>query len=217
MTTKESALKLKQGDLCNSWTILGRAFSLGYKDDWYFVCECSCGTVQVVSAKKLRYNESKQCLECARVKNGAYATEDPLLYRVWSGMNTRCYNKKNKDYPRYGERGITICQEWLDDPNKFFSWAKENGWEPGLLIDRENNDLGYSPYNCRFVTAKVSSNNRSSNKRGIAFGEEKTLAEWSDDPRCVVPRYLIYMRIERGWDLETAISRLPGGRTYAGA
>ena len=75
----------------------------------------------------------------------------PKLYMVWSNMRARCLNPKNPSYKWYGKRGINICQEW-DIFGRFRQWALANGYAPGLVIDRTNNDLGYSPENCRWIT-----------------------------------------------------------------
>ena len=76
------------------------------------------------------------------------------LYIVWYNMKARCYNPNNKDYKYYGGRGIAVCDEW-ENPNVFVKWALENGWEQGLVTDRTNNDEGYGPHNCRFVTRRI--------------------------------------------------------------
>ena len=57
------------------------------------------------------------------------------LYRLWESIKARCYNPKRKDYNNYGGRGITICKEWFCF-DAFKNWALENGYNPGLEIDR---------------------------------------------------------------------------------
>lgn len=89
---------------------------------------------------------------------------DKSLHNKYHNMRKRCLDKNNKDYVHYGGRGITICDEWLDDKYAFFQWSMENGYELGLEIDRTNNDLGYSPDNCRYVTKKQNRNNRRDSK-----------------------------------------------------
>lgn len=70
-------------------------------------------------------------------------------------MKQRCYNPKNKDYNWYGGKGITICDEWLKDINKFLSWLWKNDYKKSAdkeSIDRIDSSKGYSPDNCRLVS-----------------------------------------------------------------
>ena len=112
--------------------------------------------------------KDKSC-GCVRSKNVithglARGGKKHPLYQVWRGMMDRCQNKKRNNYHRYGGRGISICKEWLDDPQKFFTWAFANGWERELEIDREDNDGNYSTKICRIVTHQQNSQNRSTTK-----------------------------------------------------
>lgn len=103
------------------------------------------------------------------------------IYYIWCGIKQRCYDKNNNKYHRYGGRGIRICDEWLNDFEVFYNWAKDK-WQPGLTIDRENNNDNYCPENCRFVNRVIQANNRHTNRIIEAFNQKKTLAEWSKDP-----------------------------------
>jgi hypothetical protein len=75
-------------------------------------------------------------------------------------MKERCYNKTSPRYEDWGGRGITICDEWLEDFINFYNWSIENGYEEGLSIDRIDNDKNYTPNNCRWVTQYVQNLNR---------------------------------------------------------
>lgn len=81
------------------------------------------------------------------------------LYAVWTAMKQRCYNKNNKRYKDYGGRGIVVCDEWGLFSN-FKKWAESNGYKEGLQIDRKNNDKGYYPRNCHFVTNAENNRNK---------------------------------------------------------
>ena len=84
-----------------------------------------------------------------------------ILINRREGMMERCTNPNCVGYKRYGARGITVCQEWIDSPQAFVDWALANGFSPELQIDRIDNDKGYSPDNCRWVTARENIRNRS--------------------------------------------------------
>lgn len=79
-------------------------------------------------------------------------------------MKRRCYNKNCKCYNRYGNRGITICDEWLCDIKLFVKWSLENGYRKDLTIERLDNDKGYSPANCAWVSLKENARNKSNIK-----------------------------------------------------
>jgi len=81
------------------------------------------------------------------------------LYSVWNMMNQRCFNYKNKRYKDYGDRGITVCDEWLDF-TPFRDWSLNNGYAEGLQINRINNDGNYEPNNCNWVTNVENRRNR---------------------------------------------------------
>lgn len=106
-----------------------------------------------------------KCRECNSKKNGDWYRQrqqkSQRLYSTYVGMKCRCHSPSHDRYAVYGARGITVCQEWRESFSTFEQWALQNGYGPGLQLDRIDNDLGYSPENCRFVTA--SENNR--NKR----------------------------------------------------
>lgn len=69
-------------------------------------------------------------------------------------------------WARYGGRGIKVCEEW-STVLPFMSWALKNGYEEGLQIDRINNNTGYSPDNCRFVTRTENARNNSHTKLNV--------------------------------------------------
>lgn len=84
-----------------------------------------------------------------------------ILINRREGMMERCTNPNCVGYKQYGARGIAVCQEWVDSPQAFVDWALANGFSPELQIDRIDNDKGYSPDNCRWVTARENIRNRS--------------------------------------------------------
>ncbi len=75
-------------------------------------------------------------------------------------MRQRCRNPKTDSYPNYGGRGITVCDEWMNNFEPFYSWAMQSGYSQGLTIDRINVDGNYCPENCRWATYKEQAMNK---------------------------------------------------------
>ncbi|WP_109369034.1 hypothetical protein [Ochrobactrum soli] len=127
-------------------------------------CRCECGNTKVAATNDLRQGKTKSC-GCLRVevtggKNRTHGLRQHPLYDVWQSIKDRCLNPNNPQFKDYGGRGIKICDEWAHDGAAFIAWAEANGYRAGLIIDRENNNWGYSPENCRFVTRKTSNRNK---------------------------------------------------------
>lgn len=127
-------------------------------------------------------------------------------------MKGRCYNPNNPEYHLYGGRGITICDEWLNDCSKFYKWAYENGYDENakkfsLSIDRIDVNKGYSPDNCRWADAYTQANNTRKNVYYELNGEKHTLAEFA---RMFNIKYsTLYSRVvQRNKDLAESISSL---------
>lgn len=120
-------------------------------------------------------------------------------------MKDRCFNKNCNSYPDYGGRGITVCDEWVNNADSFVEWAMSHGYADDLAIDRIDNDGNYCPENCRWVTARENNQNRRSSKLYTIDGVTKNLQQWCDFygiRRCVVDS-----RLKRGWDILDALTR----------
>ncbi len=88
---------------------------------------------------------------------------------IWRTLKRRCNNPKDKDYKRYGGRGVTICDQWANDFEIFYNWCIDNKLTKGLQIDRIDNNKGYCKDNCRVVTPKENSRNKSNNATTISL------------------------------------------------
>lgn len=131
-----------------------------------------------------------------------------LLYWIWADMHQRCRNPNHKAYPNYGGRGITVCDEWRSSAQ----FLEDMGDRPeGGMLDRRDNNLGYSKANCRWATRRE----QNSNRRNCIFvdcdGERVVIAEFCR--RKNLPYRAIMKRIRyRGWPIQIALSTPIGGR-----
>ena len=166
----------------------------------YYVCQCDCGNIKVVRADALISGATKSC-GCIKKEqdkinlsaNHKHKMSGTRIYETWQDMKRRCYNKQNARYDRYGGRGITVCDEWLNNFQSFYDWAISNGYSDDLTIDRIDNDGNYEPSNCRWSTAKEQCNNRGSNINITIGNATKSLMCWCEifniDYKKVYARY----------------------------
>ena len=133
-----------------------------------FVLQCDCGNeIEAFLSNLRKPNHTTSCgcfhrevtSDVGRSNTTHGMSNDPL-YAVYNQIVYRCTNPEHDAYDNYGKRGISISNEWLHDRNSFINWAKENGYEPGLTIDRIDNNGNYEPDNCRFVDRTIQSRNR---------------------------------------------------------
>lgn len=151
-------------------------------------CICDCGNELDVYGPSLKSGNTKSCgcyhRDRARerhLKHGYGASKNrPRIYSVWCAMKSRCYQQKHPEFSRYGGRGIEVCDDWRNSFEDFKEWADKTGYSDDLEIDRIDNDKGYYPENCRWVTRKENSNNRSANKRVFFRGNLRTISEIAD-------------------------------------
>lgn len=180
-----------------------------------WLCLCDCGKETIVVSSSLNSGRTRSC-GCLSIQKASerivslsttHGRSKTRLYSIWCGMKNRCKNTTHQAYSNYGGRGITVCEDWLNDFNAFYDWAMENGYQDDLSIDRTDNDKGYSPENCRWRTAKEQNQNKSTNMVLEIDGVSKPLPTWCDEYN--IKRRTVQDRLDRGWTPEEALGLIP--------
>lgn len=176
-----------------------------------WICKCIEGNIVDVLGRHLKKGNIKSCgclqRERAREANTKHGQEHTKLYEIWCNMKRRCTDPTNDHYIHYGGRGIAFCPEW-NAFIPFSNWANTNGYKIGLELERKDNNLGYNPHNCTWVTRSQNQRNKRTNRKLEAFGEVKTMIEWSEDARCVVNYTALQGRLKLRWPVELALTKL---------
>lgn len=169
-------------------------------------CLCDCGNYTTVRASNLKNGAVKSCgclKHISRTKT--HGETHTRLYSLWNAMKNRCNNPNANCYMRYGGRGIKVCDEWQESFVSFRDWSLENGYDETLSIDRIDNNKGYYPKNCRWVTFEQQCNNRRSNVLIEYKGETRNLMQWCKILN--VDYKLVHNRMNKsGWNFEKSVS-----------
>lgn len=167
-----------------------------------YECQClDCGALVTKRSNALTHNTG--CKYCARKKvsiaNKKHGQRNTRLYSIWSAMKARCKDtpgqKKKHDYDCYYKRGISVCGDWLDFEN-FYNWAIRNGYKNNLTIDRIDNNKGYCPENCRWVTRLENMRNKRNTIRVYFNNKLLTTAELSEATG--IKQQNLYRKLHRG-------------------
>lgn len=178
-------------------------------------CVCDCGTTKVISGSALT-NGTKSCgcyrREWAAQKEYKHGEAKSRLHAVWNMMKQRCNDPNNKYFKNYGGRGISVCDEWLNNYVAFRDWAVATGYDEmakrgECTIDRIDNNGNYCPENCRWITQKEQARNTRTNHFIEFNGKRQTLAEWAEETGFYA--LTICDRLRRGWNVEDALTIKP--------
>jgi len=163
----------------------GRLVAQNYLGNRRWNCLCDCGKETSPLALNLTKGNTKSC-GCIRIekrheiprKHGFYGTK---AYKSWCSIKKRCTNPKDPAYKNYGEKGILLCNEWLNDPKAFCEYV---GVAPSEKhsIDRIDNSKGYEPGNVRWADDYGQANNRTNNVKiefqGQSFQSISDFIRW---------------------------------------
>lgn len=146
-----------------------------------YFCKCDCGKIKSISGYHVEKGKIKSC-GCMRDKyiHSTHKQSKTRLYGIWTNIKSRCFNPKYHCYTIYGDRGISMCNEWKESFEPFYEWSMANGYKDNLSIDRIDNNADYCPENCRWADRKTQNNNKRNNHKITINGETKNLTQWAD-------------------------------------
>lgn len=165
---------------------------------WVFRCDCGNYVERFISNVKMSVQKGcvPACPACARsrqkrrqFKHGQTGSQ---LYRVWRNMRNRCQNPDAQAYPRYGGRGIKVCERWQEFNN--FVADMGSTFHDDLVLDRIDNNGDYCPENCRWTTYRVNCRNRSGTYSDLDLEELSHITG--------ISKTTLHYRVTRGWPLE---------------
>lgn len=151
--------------------------------------------------------------------NGDGRVDSPE-YRAYTAMKNRCLNPRQDRYKDYAGRGITICDRWLygeGGRSGFECFLADMGQKPSTKhsLDREENELGYTPNNCRWATSAEQARNTRVTIYVEACGMRMPLADAVEYFGQGLSINTARRRISRGWEPEaaviTATGKIPAG------
>jgi hypothetical protein len=150
-----------------------------------WLCKCDCGNVIQTLAESLKDGNTKSCgciqKDGTLKKNYSHGESRRITheYKSWQKMKSRCYCKTDAKYPRYGARGIVVCDRWL---GSYESFLKDMGRRPESKwsIGRINNDGNYEPGNCRWETRSEQAQNKSTTIYIEMDGIRLNLKQWCE-------------------------------------
>jgi hypothetical protein len=148
----------------------------GTSGDSLWRCRCECGKESIPYGYNLRHGKSKSCgctiapaLLRSNITHGKYHTPER---RVWTGVKTRCFNPREKTWPYYGGRGITVCDRWLGEDG-FSNFLDDMGARPSPQhsIERKDVNGNYEPDNCVWATRKEQMRNKRNTLKIVHRGQ----------------------------------------------
>lgn len=171
---------------------------------------CDCGKTTKAGLHDVRNGHTRSCgcyhneirsIVCLTHGHTANRRSTPE-YRAWKAMKARCFDPNNISYKNYGARGVTVCEEWLND---YPSFLKEIGRRPSKnhSVDRINNNGNYEPGNVRWATRKEQRRNSDRIHPVTINGVTKIICDWAAVSG--VPEESISSRIRHGWGHERAV------------
>lgn len=200
-------MKTKYG----KWKVVGEPFNKPYEKK-KVKCRCECGLKKTVYVSHLTSGASKCCRSCSNLDHG-FARKEKVFksirrstYSSYINMRSRCLNvSKHKAAKCYRDRPVKLCKRWLKGGFKIF--LKDMGVKPSLnhSLDRvDNNNLVYSPDNCRWATPKQQMLNSRVSTYITYEGKTLNITQWAE--YLGIKFGALTSRLNRDWSVKRALS-----------
>lgn len=202
-------IKYINGESIGECDLIGETKQIGAERFADFICKC--GNIFNARIQHVRHRKIVSCGCYGRLMTSISKTTHGFTvgrkirseHSTWTSIKSRCRNKKDKNYIRYGARGIDMCERWF---NSFENFITDMGEKPtnNHSIDRIDNDGNYDPNNCKWSTKKEQCRNTRRNLILEYKGEKKCLAEWVEILKLDNYRAVLKRIIYRKWTVEKA-------------
>lgn len=186
--------------------VFGRLTVMSERQGQYVTCMCECGVAKSIRVYLLINGQTKSC-GCLRrtapaIQKRTHGYSKTPTYRSWCLMRSRCNNPNFPKYPRYGGRGIAVCERW----ERFENFLADMGPRPAdTTLHRLDNDGDYSPGNCQWATTTDQARNKTTSRLLTFEGKTQSLADWADEKG--INPFTLWNRIATyGWTVEAALT-----------
>ena len=173
----------------------------------YWKCKCDCGNIIEQTTNELLSGRIVSCgcyLKNRISPNKSHGDSDSYLYSKWFHMKSRCYSVNAGNYPRYGGRGIRVCDEWKNSYEAFKKWAYLNGYDPNssekLTVDRLDPNDDYCPENCRWIPLREQGK---TTRKSVKEYKGKLISDYCKEVG--IEECIVRQRILDGWKIPDAI------------
>ena len=172
------------------WTVISREIDSHGKTQWK--CLCDCGVYGLVSSYSLgKPGRSQSCGCLGRKKKSKFVnttlyppshglSKDPF-YQIKTSLIHKCYTERHPSYPKFGAKGITVCDLWRNGVKDMHEWAVSNGWQKGDVIVLKDGQKEFNPTTCYIIPESEFISNHAS-KRGFQIsynGETHSVLKWA--------------------------------------
>lgn len=175
---------------------------------YYYPCLCECGIRCFKAVHCLRRATMHCCDDCLMKfqveRHTTHGKSKSSEYEIWKNMIRRCHSPSHSNYYKYGQRGISVCEQWRKSFESFIAYMGEKPSSKHSIDRFPNNDGNYEPGNCRWATATQQALNRRGNHTVTYFGKVMAVSEIS--LLTGINGAVIRWRLNHGWTLEEALN-----------